>query len=162
MCIRDRYNISLNDRLRGFVLNGPIESVSITDNIVFNTIEDDFPLFIDTPWDGFAESVIVENNLFYIDGVASHIQGTWNSEKIGEWKYQKPISYKNISFKNNAYSNIKDHNEEGMRLLGNDESLQSLIGRLSNDLLTKANFEKLIRFLKESKYWDEIDRYYTK
>ena len=157
-----RYNISLNDRLRGFVLNGPIESVSITDNIVFNTIEDDFPLFIDTPWDGFAESVIVENNLFYIDGVASHIQGTWNSEKIGEWKYQKPISYKNISFKNNAYSNIKDHNEEGMRLLGNDESLQSLIGRLSNDLLTKANFEKLIRFLKESKYWDEIDRYYTK
>ena len=157
-----RYNISLNDRLRGFVLNGPIESVSITDNIVFNTIEDDFPLFIDTPWDGFAESVIVENNLFYIDGVASHIQGTWNSEKIGEWKYQKPISYKNISFKNNAYSNIKDHNEEGMRLLGNDESLQSLIGRLSNDLLTKANFEKLIRFLKESKYWDEIDRYYAK
>ena len=49
-----------------------------------------------------------------------------------------------------------------MRLLGNDESLQSLIGRLSNDLLTKANFEKLIRFLKESKYWDEIDRYYAK
>ena len=48
-----------------------------------------------------------------------------------------------------------------MRLLGNDESLQSLIGRLSNDLLTKANFEKLIRFLKESKYWDEIDRYYS-
>ena len=88
---------------------------------------------------------LVENNLFYIDGVASHIQGTWNSEKIGEWKYQKPISYKNISFKNNAYSNIKDHNEEGMRLLGNDESLQSLIGRLSNDLLTKANFEKLFK-----------------
>ena len=29
-------------------------------------------------------------------------------------------------------------------------------------LIEKANFEKLIRFLKESKYWDEIDRYYTK
>jgi hypothetical protein len=102
-----RHNISFNDRLRGFVLNGPIESVLISENIIFNTIEDNFPLFIDTPWDGFAESVLIENNLFYTKGVASHIQGAWNSEKIGEWKYVKPISNQNIIFRNNAYSNIR-------------------------------------------------------
>ena len=93
-----RHNISFNDRLRGFVLNGPIESVLISENIIFNTIEDDFPLFIDTPWDGFAESVLIENNLFYTRELP-HIQGAWNSEKIGEWKYVKPINNPNILLK---------------------------------------------------------------
>lgn len=157
-----RHNISFNDRLRGFVLNGPIESVLISENIIFNTIEDDFPLFIDTPWDGFAESVLIENNLFYTKGVASHIQGAWNSEKIGEWKYVKPINNPNILFKNNAYSNIREHEEKGMRLLDSGENLKTLISRLSTDPKTNANFIKLIGFLKASMYWDEIDRYYTK
>ncbi len=156
-----RHNISFNDRLRGFVLNGPIESVLISENIIFNTIEDNFPLFIDTPWDGFAESVLIENNLFYTKGVASHIQGAWNSEKIGEWKYVKPISNQNIIFRNNAYSNIRQHEEEGMRLLYSGEDLKTLISRLSNDPQTNANFEKLVGFLKASMYWDKIDRYYT-
>ena len=156
-----RHNISFNDRLRGFVLNGPIESVLISENIIFNTIEDNFPLFIDTPWDGFAESVLIENNLFYTKGVASHIQGAWNSEKIGEWKYVKPISNQNIIFRNNAYSNIREHEEEGMRLLYSGEDLKTLISRLSNDPQTNANFEKLVGFLKASMYWDKIDRYYT-
>jgi hypothetical protein len=156
-----RHNISFNDRLRGFVLNGPIESVLISENIIFNTIEDDFPLFIDTPWDGLAESVLIENNLFYTKGVASHIQGAWNSEKIGEWKYVKPISNPNVRFKNNTYSKVRGHEEEGMRLFDSGENLKTLIGRLSNDPQTNANFEKLIGFLKASKYWDEIDRYYS-
>ena len=134
----------------------------ISGNIIFNTIEDDFPLFIDTPWDGFAESVLIENNLFYTKGVASHIQGAWNSEKIGEWKYVKPISNLNVRFENNTYSNVRGHEEEGMRLFNSDENLKTLIGRLSNDPQTNANFEKLIRFLKASKYWETIDPYYSK
>tara|TARA_B100001093_G_scaffold195010_1_gene187481 strand:- start:1424 stop:2935 length:1512 start_codon:yes stop_codon:yes gene_type:complete len=155
-----RHNISFNDRLRGFVLNGPVEAVSIYGNIIFNTIEEEFPLFIDTQWGGFAESVVVENNIFFTAGLASHIQGKWNSEKIGEWKYQKPISTLNILFRNNSYSNISGHNEEGMVLLENNHSLKSLIALISKDQDVHRNLRELIRFLKSSKYWEEINKYY--
>ena len=73
----------------------------------------------------------------------------------------KPISNQNIIFRNNAYSNIREHEEEGMRLLYSGEDLKTLISRLSNDPQTNANFEKLVGFLKASMYWDKIDRYYT-
>jgi hypothetical protein len=56
---------------------------------------------------------------------------------------------------------VREHEEEGMRLFDSGENLKTLIGRLSNDPQTNANFEKLIGFLKASKYWDEIDRYYS-
>ena len=74
----------------------------------------------------------------------------------------KPINNPNILFKNNAYSNIREHEEKGMRLLDSGENLKTLISRLSTDPKTNANFIKLIGFLKASMYWDEIDRYYTK
>ena len=67
-----RHNISLNDHLRGFVLNGYICRVKICENIVYNTIESEYHLIVDTPWEAgrFAESVEICDNLFYTTGLA--------------------------------------------------------------------------------------------
>lgn len=155
-----RHNISLNDHLRGFVLNGPVSGVKIYQNIVYNTIEEHYQLMVDTPWEAgrFAESVEVRDNLFYTKGEAQIYQGTWDGSGMGLWKYQKPINHKRVRFSGNAYSNIVDHEEEGMQTLDSEETLSSLIERLKVDAETSEGFDRMSEFLKDSRYWSEIEK----
>jgi hypothetical protein len=155
-----RHNISFNDHLRGFVLNGPVSGVKIYENIVYNTIEREYQLIVDTPWEAgrFADSVEVRGNLFYTTGKAKIFQGTWDGSGMGLWKYQKPINQKRIRFSGNAYSNIVDHEEEGMQTLDSEETLGSLIERLKVDAETSEGFDRMSEFLKDSRYWSEIEK----
>ena len=155
-----RHNISLNDHLRGFVLNGPVSDAKIYQNIVYNTIEEHFPLIVDTPWEAgrFAESVEVRDNLFYTTGEAQIYQGTWDGSGMGLWKYQKPINQERVRFSGNAYSNIVNQEEEGIQRLDSKETLGSLIERLKVDAETSEGFESMSEFLKGSRYWSEIEK----
>lgn len=153
-----RHNISLNDHVRGFVLNGPITGVRIEENIIYNTLGKDMPVVIDTPWDGYSESVEVTGNLFYTTAEAHIYKGTWAGDGLGNWKYKGPMDYETVRFKNNAYSKVVDHEEEGMAKLSPDETLGSLIKRLGDDASTEAGFEKMIGFLKTSRYWEKIEK----
>ena len=154
-----RHNISLNDHLRGFVLNGPICGVKIYENIVYNTIESEYQLIVDTPWEAgrFAESVEVRDNLFYTTGLARIYQGTWDGSGMGLWKYQKPINQETVHFSGNAYSNIENHQEPGMQSLSKEETLTSLVKHLEVDPAIRAGFEKMFNFLEGSRYYSRIE-----
>jgi hypothetical protein len=151
-----RRNISLNDHVRSFVLNGPVSDVRIEENIIFNTIEEELPVIIDTPWGGYAESVEVIDNLFYTTGQARIFQGTWAGDGLGNWKYEGPINRETFRFSGNAYRSVADHQEPEMKQLGDDETLQSLIDRLTDDPEAPEGFGKLMNFLRESRHWDDI------
>ena len=153
-----RHNISLNDHLRGFVLNGPICGVKIYENIVYNTIESEYQLIVDTPWEAgrFADSVEVSDNLFYTAGLARIYQGTWDGSGMGLWKYQKPINQETVRFSGNAYSNIENHEEPAMQSLSKEETLTSLVKRLEVDPVTRAGFDKMFNFLEGSRYYSRI------
>ena len=153
-----RHNISLNDHLRGFVLNGPICGVKIYENIVYNTIESEYQLIVDTPWEAgrFADSVEVSDNLFYTTGLARIYQGTWDGSGMGLWKYQKPINQETVRFSGNAYSNIENHEEPAMQSLSKEETLTSLVKRLEVDPVTRAGFDKMFNFLEGSRYYSRI------
>jgi hypothetical protein len=151
-----RHNISLNDHTRAFVLNGPVRGVRITGNIIYNTIEEELPLIMDTPWGRYSESVEVTGNLFFTSGVARVFQGTWAGDGLGNWKYQAPVNRASIRFENNAYSNVAGHDEPGMRALSEDESLASLIKRFDNDPAARAGFLQLIAFLRGSRHWPQV------
>jgi hypothetical protein len=155
-----RHNISLNDHLRGFVLNGPICGVKIYENIVYNTIESEYQLIVDTPWEAgrFAESVEVRDNLFYTAGLASIYQGTWDGSGMGLWKYEKPINQETVHFSGNAYSNIENHEEPGMQSLSNEETLTSLVKRLDVDPSIRAGFKEMFNFLEGSRYYSRIEQ----
>ena len=155
-----RHNISLNDHLRGFVLNGPICGVKIYENIVYNTIESEYQLIVDTPWEAgrFAESVEVCDNLFYTAGLAHIYQGTWDGSGMGLWKYEKPINQEAVHFSGNAYSNIENHEEPGMQSLSKEETLTSLVKRLEVDPAISAGFKEMFNFLEGSRYYSRIEQ----
>lgn len=116
------------------------------------------PVVIDTPWDGYSESVEVTGNMFYTTGEAHIYKGTWAGDGLGNWKYKGPMNYETVQFKNNAYSRVVDHEEDGMQSLKHDETLQSLIDRLSDDSKTGDGFDKLLTFLRQSKQWSVIEK----
>ena len=155
-----RHNISLNDHLRGFVLNGPICGVKIYENIVYNTIESEYQLIVDTPWEAgrFAESVEVRDNLFYTAGLARIYQGTWDGSGMGLWKYEKPINQETVHFSGNAYSSIENHEEPGMQSLSKEETLTSLVKRLEVDPAISAGFKEMFNFLEGSRYYSRIEQ----
>ena len=155
-----RHNISLNDHLRGFVLNGPISGVKIYENIVYNTIESEYQLIVDTPWEAgrFAESVEVRDNLFYTTGLARIYQGTWDGSGMGLWKYEKPINQETVRFSGNAYSNIENHEEPGMQSLSKEETLKSLVKHLEEDSAIHAGFKEMFNFLEGSRYYSRIEQ----
>lgn len=155
-----RHNISLNDHLRGFVLNGPICGVKIYENIVYNTIESDYQLIVDTPWEAgrFAESVEVRDNLFYTAGLARIFQGTWDGSGMGLWKYEEPINQETVHFSGNAYSNIENHEEPGIQSLSKEETLTSLVKRLEVDPVISAGFKDMFNFLEGSRYYSRIEQ----
>ena len=155
-----RHNISLNDHLRGFVLNGPICGVKIYENIVYNTIESEYQLIVDTPWEAgrFAESVEVRDNLFYTAGLARIFQGTWDGSGMGLWKYEKPINQETVHFSGNAYSNIENHEEPGIQSLSKEETLTSLVKRLEVDPVISAGFKDMFNFLEGSRYYSRIEQ----
>ena len=155
-----RHNISLNDHLRGFVLNGPICGVKIYENIVYNTIESEYQLIVDTPWEAgrFAESVEVRDNLFYTAGLARIYQGTWDGSGMGLWKYEKPINQETVHFSGNAYSNIENHEEPGMQSLSKEETLTSLVKHLEEDSAIHAGFKEMFNFLEGSRCYSRIEQ----
>jgi hypothetical protein len=151
-----RHNISLNDHVRSFVLSGPVRDIRIKENIIFNTIEEELPVIIDTPWGRYAESVEVVGNLFYTKGKARIFQGTWAGDGLGNWKYEGPINRSTIHFANNAYTMVLGHEEPGMEQLSDEETLQSLMDRFSEDPEAGEGFKKLMEFLQGSARWGEI------
>lgn len=158
-----RHNISFNDHTRSFVLNGPIRNVSIYENIVYNTIEEELQLVIDTPWDPgtFSHSVSFRDNLFYTTGLATISQGTWHPSSLGTWQPQKPINRKTVTFEGNAYLNVEGfngqkHEEPEMRTLNRKETLGSLVDRLEGDPKVREGFIELNKFLMGSRYWDKV------
>ena len=151
-----RHNISFNDHVRSFVLNGPVRQVRILENIIYNTIEEDLPVLIDTPWGRYAESVEVTGNLFCTTGTARIFQGTWAGDGLGNWKYEGPINRETIRFKGNAFTQVADHDEEGIQHLEPDASLGDLIDRLKDDDESCAGFTELLHFLEGSRNWERI------
>jgi hypothetical protein len=153
-----RHNISFNDHVRSFVLNGPVETVRIQENIIYNTIEEELPVIMDTPWGRYSDSVEVTGNLFFTTGTARIFQGTWAGDGLGNWKYQGPINRKTFTFKENAYSKVADHEEEGMQQLDPDSKLGALIEQLQKDEASTEGFAKMVGFLKGSRYWEQLQQ----
>jgi hypothetical protein len=158
-----RYNISFNDAIRGFVINGPVSKLSIYGNVIYNTVEEDFQLIIDTPWEAgrFAESVTVRDNLFYTAGLARIYQGTWDGSGMGLWKAQKPINRQTFEFSGNAYTEVagfqnQAHVETGMQQLDTVETLSSLLQRFDAIDEVRKNFDEMHRFLEASRYWSVL------
>lgn len=158
-----RHNVSFNDRIRGFVLNGPIDTVSLHGNVIYNTVEDVFQLIVDTPWESgrFAKSVTVTDNVFFTRGEAQIYQGTWGGGGMGLWKAQKKINRQKINFKGNAYTRVAgfdgaQHDEPGKMQLKASETLGSLIGRFDTEPEVRANFDRMHRFLEQSRYWSSL------
>jgi hypothetical protein len=155
-----RHNVSFNDHLRGFVVNGPVENVSIHGNIIYNTIEAQLQLLIDTPWEAgrFAKSVVVSDNLFYTTGVAQIYQATWDGSGMGLWKAQKSINRKTYSFSGNSYTRVEgfngmEHQESKQLQLSAQETLGSLIGHFDSIPQVRDNFDRMHDFLTHSRYW---------
>ena len=97
-----QHNVSFNDHLRGFVINGPVENVSIHGPVIYNTIEGRLQLLVDTPWEAgrFAKSVVVSDNLLHTTGVAQIYQATWDGSGMGLWKrkvYQSKNCYSAVT-----------------------------------------------------------------
>jgi hypothetical protein len=151
-----RHNISFDDYLRGFVVNGPVSNVRIDSNIIYNTIEPEFQLLVDTPWGGYADSVTVENNLFYTTGKAQIYQATWDGKGMGTWKYQKPLNVETVQFRNNAYLNAPQYNEVGKRHLSAGKNLRDLMQILEATPSSGIDFKPMIEFLRDSKKWEII------
>ena len=158
-----RHNVSFNDNLRSFVVNGPVANVQIHGNVIYNTIEDELQLIIDTPWEGgrFAQSVEVTDNLFYTAGLGRIYEGTWDGSGMGLWKEEKGINRKRFDFRGNAYSRVagfdgQAHEEPEILELNKVETLGSLIGRFDDVPEVRDNFDKMHRFLEESRYWNDL------
>ena len=159
-----RHNVSFNDQLRGFVVNGPVENVIIHGNVIYNTIEGQLQLIIDTPWEAgrFAKSVEVSDNLFYTTGVAQIYQATWDGSGMGLWKAQKSINRKTYSFEGNSYTQVEgfngmEHKESKQQKLNTKETLRSLIGRFDETPKVRDNFDHMHNFLKKSRYWSLLE-----
>lgn len=155
-----RHNISFNDAIRGFVINGPVSKLSIYGNVIYNTVEEDFQLIIDTPWEAgrFAESVTVTENIFYSTGISRIYEGTWGGGGMGLWKAQRPINRQTFEFSGNAYSRVagfknQAHTEPNMKKLEMSETLGSLIERFDSLPDVRENFDRMHRFLEASRYW---------
>lgn len=159
-----RYNISLNDHIRGFVLNGPVRNLTVYGNIIYNDIEDKFQFVIDTPWENghFAKSASFINNLVYTKGEALISQGKWHSSGLGLWKPDQSINREKIYFSGNAYTNIVGfggvlHEELNKRRLSLNNTLGTLIEVFDRDHKVKQNFEIMFEFLKGSRNWAKIE-----
>ena len=155
-----RHNVSFNDHLRGFVFNGPVRGVAVHGNIVFNTIEDELQLIVDTPWEAkrFTESAQITDNLFYTTGTAQIYQGTWDGSGMGLWRAQKRINRESFQFSGNAYTRVEGfqgrvHEEPGLMQLREVETLSSLVDRFDSMPEVRANFDRLLHFLESSRYW---------
>ena len=155
-----RHNVSFNDHLRGFVFNGPVRGVAVHGNIVFNTIEDELQLIVDTPWEAkrFTESAQITDNLFYTTGTAQIYQGTWDGSGMGLWRAQKRINRESFQFSGNAYTRVEGfqgrvHEEPGLMQLREVETLSSLVDRFDFMPEVRANFDRLLHFLESSRYW---------
>ena len=135
-----------------------MKNVRIRENIIYNTIEEELPVIMDTPWGGYSDSVEVTGNLFYTTGTARIFQGTWAGDGLGNWKYEGPINRETFTFKDNAYTSVADHDEKGMQKLNLEASLGGLIDRLSTDTTSTENFAKMVGFLEESRYWGKIEK----
>ncbi|MDG1242986.1 MAG: hypothetical protein P8R37_06070 [Opitutae bacterium] len=142
----------------GYFLGDFLSGVKIYENIVYNTIEQEYQLIVDTPWEAgrFADSVEVRDNLFYTTGKAKIYQGTLDGSGMGLWKYQKPINQQTVRFSGNAYSNIVDHEEPDMQALSKEETLTSLVKRLNADPVTREGFNKMFEFLEDSRHRSRI------
>lgn len=158
-----RHNISLNDHIRGFVLNGPVRNLTIDGNIIFNTIEDSFQVVIDTPWeDGhFSDSVSFTNNLVYTQGSALISQGVWHPSGLGLWEPNQAINRETIFFSGNSYTKVEDfegaqHKEPQMKKLTPIETLGSLIKLFDQNQSVKQGFDKMLDFLQGSRNWAQI------
>ena len=158
-----RHNISLNDHVRGFVLNGPVCNLTIDGNIIFNTIENKFQVLIDTPWENghFSDSVSFTNNLVYTRGLGLISQGVWHPSGLGLWKPSQAINRETIYFSGNSYTEIEDyggglHEEPDMKQLAPEETLSSLIRSFDQDEVVKQGFRKMLDFLKGSRNWAQI------
>jgi hypothetical protein len=144
-------------------VNGPVANVQIHGNVIYNTIEDELQLIIDTPWEGgrFAQSVEVTDNLFYTAGLGRIYEGTWDGSGMGLWKEEKGINRKRFDFRGNAYSRVagfdgQAHEEPEILELNKVETLGSLIGRFDDVPEVRDNFDKMHRFLEESRYWKDL------
>ena len=158
-----RHNISLNDHVRGFVLNGPVRNLTIDGNIIFNTIEDRFQVVIDTPWENghFSDSVSFTNNLVYTRGSALISQGVWHPSGLGLWKPSQAINRETIYLSGNSYTNVEGfggtrHEEPGIKKLTPIETLGSLIKSFDQNQAAKKGFGKMLEFLKGSRNWAQI------
>jgi hypothetical protein len=152
-----RHNISLNDHLRGFVIAGPVRDVRIYENIVVNTIEEEFPLIVDTDWGRHAVSVDVRDNLFFTKGTARLYRGTGDGGGLGLKKYKAPINPATIRLSGNGYFNVASHSEPHQKVLPADATLGDLVQMVSDDPGVEANFDHLFEFLKASENWSTIE-----
>lgn len=153
-----RRNISLNDHLRGFVIAGPVRDVSIYENIVFNTIEAEFPLIVDTDWGRHAVSVAVRDNLFFTKGAGKIYRGTNDGRGLGLKKYKAPINPATIRLSGNGYFNVVAHSEPNQRALPAEATLSELVQMVSDDPEVQANFDHLFEFLAASEHWAIIKK----
>ncbi len=65
-----RYNISQNDRNRGFTLSGPVTHTQIYNNTIFVGEDDTMDLVLLTDWNGWPDDTEFYNNIFYAQGEA--------------------------------------------------------------------------------------------
>ena len=63
-----RYNISRNDRARGFNLSGGVEHTSVHDNAIYVGHGIDLQLLLVSQWDGWPSDAVFRNNAVWSDG----------------------------------------------------------------------------------------------
>jgi hypothetical protein len=70
-----RYNISQNDRNRGFTLSGPVKDTQIYNNTIYVGEGHSVDLVLLTDWNGWPRETEFSNNIFYAQGEARLGQG---------------------------------------------------------------------------------------
>jgi len=70
-----RYNISQNDRARIFHIAGPVTNTKIYNNVFFIGKDLLVDVFLYTDWEGWADGVDVNNNIFFAEGRARYSYG---------------------------------------------------------------------------------------
>lgn len=158
-----RHNISLNDRNRGFVLNGPVRDVEITRNIIYNTTEDSFQLLVDTPWgeENYAVSATIRDNYFYLKGIGNIYKAIPSEETPGMWEPEDSINFQSTVLSNNFFTRVvgyrqNRYQESGMMQFTSKVRLSQLIGKLGEEPESREGFNTMLEFLKKSRNWDRI------